>query len=245
MESPEPQTVRALVTGAGRGIGAAIARALASAGHPVVVNYRENEAAASQVCAEINENGGEATSVRFNVAEAAEVDDALATLREDPRPIGIVINNAGVIKDGLFPTTRPDAWHQVTRTAIDGFYNVTRPLVMPMVKERWGRIVNIVSISGLVGNAGQVNYSAAKAGVIGATRSLAAELASRSITVNAVAPGIIDTDMTANLPAGALDRIPMRRTGRPEEVAALVGFLCSEQASYITGEVIGINGGLA
>ena len=110
MESPEPQTVRALVTGAGRGIGAAIARALASAGHPVVVNYRENEAAASQVCAEINENGGEATSVRFNVAEAAEVDDALATLREDPRPIGIVINNAGVIKDGLFPTTRPDAW---------------------------------------------------------------------------------------------------------------------------------------
>jgi 3-oxoacyl-[acyl-carrier protein] reductase len=238
---------RALVTGASRGIGAAIARALARAGHPVVLNYRTGEAAARAVAAEIVAAGGAAELCPFDVADAAAAAAALERLLADAeRPIGVLVNNAGVIADAPFPALEPAAWERVTRTTLDGFYNVTRPLVMPMVRRRSGRIVNISSISGVMGNRGQVNYAAAKAGLIGATRALAQELASRNITVNAIAPGLIDTDMIAGAPVEELlKRVPARRLGRPEEVASLVAFLASEEAGYITGQVIGINGGMA
>ncbi len=238
---------RALVTGASRGIGAAIAAALARAGHPVILNYRSGEEQARAVAEAIAAEGGQAELCRFDVCDAAAVAAALEPLLADEqRPIGVLVNNAGIARDAAFPALEPDAWEAVTRTTLDGFYNVTRPLVMPMVRRRSGRIINISSVTALTGNRGQVNYAAAKAGLIGATRSLAQELASRNITVNAIAPGLIETDMTAGL---ALDeirkRIPARRLGRPEEVAALAAFLASEAAGYITGQVIGINGGLA
>lgn len=238
---------RALVTGASRGIGAAIAEALARAGHPVILNYRTGEDAARAVAARIEAGGGQAELVRFDVADAAATAAALEGLLADGQPpIGVLVNNAGVVKDAAFPALDPGAWEAVTRTTLDGFYNVTRPLVMPMVRRRWGRIVNISSIAGVMGNRGQVNYAAAKAGLIGATKALAQELASRNVTVNAVAPGLIDTDMIAGAPVEELlKRIPARRLGKPEEVAALVAFLASDAAAYVTGQVIGINGGLA
>jgi 3-oxoacyl-[acyl-carrier protein] reductase len=166
-------------------------------------------------------------------------------LADESRPIGVVVNNAGVVADAPFPALDRDAWERVTRTTLDGFFNVTRPLVMPMVRRRWGRIISISSVSGVTGNRGQVNYSAAKAGLIGATRALAQELAHRGVTVNAIAPGLIETDMLSGAPVDALLRhVPMRRLGKPEEVAALAAFLAGEEAGYVTGQVIGINGGL-
>jgi 3-oxoacyl-[acyl-carrier protein] reductase len=237
---------RALVTGASRGIGAAIAESLAAAGHPIIINYARNREAAESVKARIEAAGGTATLAPFDVADAAATGAAIAELLRDPNPIGVVVNNAGVAHDAPFPSIDRDAWESVTRTTIDGFYNVTQPLVMPMVRARWGRIVNISSVSGVIGNRGQVNYSAAKAALIGATRSLAQELAKRNITVNAIAPGLIDTDMIKGAPLDELLRlIPMRRLGTAAEVASLAAFLVSEGAAYITGQVIGINGGLA
>jgi 3-oxoacyl-[acyl-carrier protein] reductase len=238
---------RALVTGASRGIGAAIAEALARAGHPVILNYRSGEEAAREVAARIAEAGGTAELCRFDVSDAAAVSAALeGLLAEEERPIGILVNNAGVTRDAPFPALEPSAWEAVTRTTLDGFYNVTRPLVMPMVRRRFGRIINISSVSGVMGNRGQVNYAAAKAGLIGATRALAQEVAHRGVTVNAIAPGLIDTDMIAGAPVDEiLKRIPARRLGKPEEVASLAAFLASQAAGYITGQVIGINGGLA
>lgn len=239
-----PRTVRALVTGASRGIGAAIARRLAADGFPVIVNYRSGAEAAGQVVEAIAEAGGEAVAAGFDVADAAATEAALAKLLEDPRPIAVIVNNAGVIADASFPAMEPDAWQRVLRTTLDGFYNVTRPLTMQMVRNRWGRIVNLSSISGLSGNRGQVNYAAAKAGIVGATKALAIELAKRKITVNAVAPGLIETDMIADVPRFVIDQIPARRVGRPEEVAGLVSYLCSDEAAYITGQVIRIDGGM-
>ncbi len=237
---------RALVTGASRGIGAAIAEALAAAGHPIIVNFVRDHDAASAVKAKVEAAGGVATLARFDVSNADETAAAMARLLDEPNPIGVLVNNAGVVHDAPFPSLDRAAWEAVTRTSIDGFYNVTQPLVMPMVRARWGRIVNVSSVSGVVGSRGQVNYSAAKAALIGATRSLAQELAKRRVTVNAVAPGLIDTDMTKAAPVDDLLRmIPMRRMGTPAEVAALVAFLASDAAAYITGQVIGINGGLA
>lgn len=235
---------RALVTGASRGLGAAIARALAARGHHVVLNCRSNVEAARAVLAEIEQAGGSGSVSPFDVRDPQATGAAIESILEDG-PVQIVVNNAGIIDDAPLPTLSIDAWHAVTRTTLDGFYNVTRPLVMPMVRTRWGRIINMSSIAGQMGNRGQVNYSAAKAGIIGATKALSQELAKRNITVNAVAPGLIETEMTAAVPKDmAIKMIPMRRFGQPEEVASLVDFLCSDEAAYITGQAIAINGGM-
>ena len=237
----------ALVTGASRGIGAAIARELAAAGCRILLNYRSDERGAAEVKDSIVAAGGEATLLRFDVSDAAETAAALAPWSGDgDAVIDVVVNNAGVVKDAPFPTLAQDDWERVTRTSLDGFFNVTRPLVMPLVRRRWGRIITISSLAGLVGNRGQVSYSAAKAGLIGATRSLSKEVAKRNVTVNAVAPGLIDTDMLKQIPVDDLTKlIPMRRLGLPSEVAKLVRFLASDDAAYITGQVITIDGGLA
>jgi 3-oxoacyl-[acyl-carrier protein] reductase len=237
--------VRALVTGGSRGIGAAIVEALAQAGHPVVLNYRDNHDAARAVKGRVEAAGGQVQLSQFDVTDAAATARAIEDLLADERPIGVLVNNAGVARDAAFPSMESEAWNLVLRTTLDGFYNVTRPLVMPMVRHKWGRIINISSVSGIAGVRGQVNYSAAKAGIIGATKALAQELAKRNITVNAVAPGMIETEMTAGAPLDQImPLIPMRRLGQPREVADAVAFLASERATYITGQVIVVNGGL-
>lgn len=236
----------ALITGASRGIGAAVAEALAAAGHPIILNYRVNKQAAEGVRDRIDRSGGHVLMAPFDVTDRQAVTESLDEFLAAETPIGIIVNNAGVARDKPFPVMPPPDWDLVTRTSLDGFYNVTRPLIMPMIRRRWGRIINVASVSGVVGNRGQVNYSAAKAGLIGATRSLAQEVARRGITVNAVAPGLIETDMIKEAPIEKILKvIPMRRLGRPEEVAKLIVFLAGEDAAYITGQVIGINGGLA
>lgn len=235
----------ALITGSSRGIGASIAEALAAVGHPVLLNYRSNHEAARAVQRRIESLGGQVRLIPFDVADREASSAALQGLLKEGLPVGVLVNNAGVVADEPFPAMTAQQWERVTRTSLDGFYNVTQPLVMPMVRRRRGRIITITSISGLIGNRGQTNYSAAKAGLIGATRSLALELAKRRITVNAVAPGLIDTDMLEGAPVEQLVKmIPARRLGKPEEVAALVRFLASDDAAYITGQVISINGGL-
>lgn len=236
---------RALITGASRGIGAAIAEALAADGHPVILNYRSGREAAEAVAARIRAAGGEAELAPFDVADADATRDAIARLLEAPEPIGVLVNNAGIARDAPFPTLERGDWQAVLDTTLGGFFNVTQPLVMPMVRRRFGRIINITSISGLIGNRGQVAYSAAKAGLIGATRSLAVEVGRRGVTVNAVAPGLIDTEMLQGAPVEQiLPRIPANRLGKPEEVADLVAFLAGPRAAYITGQVFGINGGM-
>jgi 3-oxoacyl-[acyl-carrier protein] reductase len=238
---------RVLVTGASRGIGRAIARRLGAQGFQIAVNFRERRDAAEETAKAIQENGGEASVLGFDVADR---DGCRETLRSDVEangPFYGVVCNAGTHSDGPFPGLSPEAWDGVLGTNLDAFYNVLHPLVMPMIRAReGGRVVTISSVSGVIGNRGQVNYSAAKAGLIGATRALALELASRRITVNSVAPGLIQTEMIAELPAAEIEKlIPMQRIGTPEEVASLVGYLFSEEASYVTGQVIGVNGGLA
>jgi 3-oxoacyl-[acyl-carrier protein] reductase len=238
---------RFLVTGGSRGIGRAIAERLASDGFEVVLNYRSQSESAEAVAETIRRAGGRATLLPFDVSDREQTAARLLNEIQDAGPFYGIVSNAGIRRDGPFPGLSGEAWDQVLRTNLDGFYNVTQPLVMPMIRARHGgRIVTMSSVSGLIGNRGQVNYSASKAGLIGATRSLALELAKREITVNCVAPGLIETEMIEGLSSDVVKQlIPMRRLGQPQEVAALVSFLCSEDASYITGQVFSINGGLA
>lgn len=236
---------RALVTGGSGGIGAAICRRLAADGYHVIVHANRSLAKAETVVAAIIAAGGSGEAVAFDVTERAATAVVLERLLETA-PIQVLVNNAGIHADAVFPGMSAEQWHSVLDVSLNGFFNVTQPLTMPMIRTRWGRIINISSVAGITGNRGQVNYSAAKGALHAATKSLALELASRGITVNAVAPGIIATDMID----GAFDAdtiknlVPMKRAGKPEEVADLVGFLASDRAAYISGQIISINGAM-
>jgi len=237
---------RVLVTGASRGIGRAIALHLSAAGFHVSVHCRSGVSEAQAVAAEIDAAGGSADVLQFDVRDRALCRTVLeAEVTAHGAYYGIVCS-AGITRDGAFPALSEDDWDSVIDTSLDGFYNVVQPLTMPMVRaKQGGRIVTIASVSGIMGNRGQVNYSAAKAGLIGASKALAVELASRKITVNCVAPGLIETEMLETAPLEhALNSVPMKRVGAPAEVAALVGFLMSDASSYITRQVIGVNGGM-
>jgi 3-oxoacyl-[acyl-carrier protein] reductase len=237
---------RALVTGGSGAIGTAIARALAKDGHHVCIHANSNFAPAEALAADIIADGGSAEAQRFDITDAAATQDALAALLA-AGPIQILVNNAGIHDDSVLPGMRPEQWSRVIDVSLNGFFNVTQPLLLPMIRTRWGRIINISSVAALMGNRGQANYAAAKAGLHGATRSLALEVASRGITVNVVAPGIIESPMTETaFPKEAIAKlVPMQRAGQPGEVADLVAFLASERAAYISGQIISINGGMA
>ena len=237
---------RALVTGGSGTIGAAIARVLAAAGHYVYVHAHGHPERAEALAAEMSSGDGMAEPVCFDVTDATAARNALEKLA-DNGAIQIIVNNAGIYDDAVLPGMQPEQWSRVIDVSLNGFFNVTQPLLLPMIRTRWGRIINISSVAAIMGNRGQVNYAAAKAGLHGATRSLALELASRGITVNTVAPGIIASPATQDVfPQEAIDRlVPMKRAGRPEEVADLVAFLASDRAGYISGQLISINGGMA
>ena len=236
---------RALITGGSGGIGAAICQRLAADGHHVIVHANRSRAKADAIVAEIRAKNGSAEAVAFDITDRAASAAALEALLEHG-PIQILVNNAGIHDDAVFPGMTGEQWDSVLDVSLNGFFNVTQPLTMPMIRTRWGRIINISSVAGITGNRGQVNYSAAKGALHAASKSLALELASRNITVNVVAPGIIATDMIE----GSFDTdtikqiVPMKRAGKPEEVADLVAFLASAQAAYISGQVISINGGM-
>jgi 3-oxoacyl-[acyl-carrier protein] reductase len=240
-------TRRLLVTGGSRGIGRAIALHGAAAGFDVTLTYQSRAEAANEVVASIAAAGGQARAIALDIADRDATRVTLEGELAAHGPFYAAVCNAGITADAPFPGMSADAWDRVMRTNLDGFYNVLHPLIMPMVRLReGGRIVVLSSIAGQIGNRGQVNYSASKAGLIGATRALALELAKRRITVNCVAPGLIETEMLAGLPTEAIaNLIPMRRIGKPEEVAAVVAFLLSDAASYVTGETISVNGGMA
>ena len=238
----------ALVTGASRGIGRAIALRFAAEGAFVVVNYAGNEAAAAETLAAVESAGGEGVLSRFDVGDAAQVDAAVKAIIAERGRIDILVNNAGVTRDNLLMRLTEDDFDAVVRTNLKGTFLVTKVVSRQMIRQRWGRIVNMSSVVGEMGNAGQSVYAATKAGILGFTKAMARELASREITVNAIAPGFITTDMTGKLPEAArkefAERIPLGRFGAPEEVAELALFLASDAAAYVTGQVVGINGGM-
>jgi 3-oxoacyl-[acyl-carrier protein] reductase len=235
---------RALVTGGSGGIGAAICRRLAADGLHVYVHANRRLEEARKVAGEITAAGGSAQAVAFDVADRAQTGAELEKILADGA-VQVVVNNAGIHDDAVLPAMKPQQWSRVIDVSLNGFYNVTQPLLLPMMQTRWGRVISISSVAGITGNRGQANYAAAKAGLHGATKSLAIELATRGITVNAVAPGFIATAMTKSIPAEAIERlVPMKRAGKPEEVGSLVAFLASDAAAYMTGQVISINGGM-
>jgi len=237
---------KVLVTGASGGIGRAIAIAAAGAGYQVTAHYNKGKEAAESLQNEILQKGGSVELIQFDVGNREECQEKLGQWSEKNGAFWGIISNAGISADDSFPGMSGEYWDKVLRTNLDSFYNVIHPLIMPICRKKRGRIITISSVSGITGNRGQVNYSAAKAGIIGATKALALELASRSITVNCIAPGVIETEMIREVPMDmVLPAIPMGRAGKPEEVAALAVFLLSEAASYITRQVISVNGGMA
>lgn len=237
---------RALVTGGSGAIGSAVCRQLARDGHEVIVHANSNLAQAQQLADEIKAGGGSASAIAFDITDAAATKDALDGILA-AGAIQILVNNAGIHDDAVLPGMRPEQWSRVIDVSLNGFFNVTQPLLMPMIGKRWGRIVNMSSLAAVTGNRGQANYAAAKAGLHGATKSLALEVASRGITVNAVAPGIIVSPMIETaFPKEVINSmVPMKRAGKPEEVADLVSFLASDRAAYISGQIISINGAMA
>jgi 3-oxoacyl-[acyl-carrier protein] reductase len=235
----------AIVTGASRGIGRATAVELAKAGYFVIINYKSNEPAAQETLKLVRDNGGEGEIQQFDVADNAQTKEAVKAITEHHKNIQVLINNAGITADGLFMMLGEDEWDSVIDTSLKGFYNMTKPVLREMVRKKRGSIISVSSLSALMPNRGQSNYSAAKAGIIAASRSLATEVARFGIRVNVVAPGLIETDMIKDAPLEQIKQIiPMARLGKPEEVASVIRFLCSDDASYVTGQVIGINGGI-
>jgi len=235
----------AIVTGSGRGIGRAIAVELAKAGYYIVVNCKSNTDAAEETVCLIRKTGSDGEYAQFDVADAAQTVNAVEKIAARLSNIEVLVNNAGITADGLFVMMPEKDWNAVLDTTLKGFYNVTKPVLKKMIPRKKGSVVSIASVAGLVGNRGQVNYSAAKAGLIGASRSLAAEVARLGIRVNVVAPGLIQTEMIQDAPVQNIKSlIPMARIGQPEEVAKVVRFLCSEDASYVTGQIISVNGGM-
>lgn len=234
----------ALITGGGRGIGRAISIALGAIGYHVIINFKSNESAAKETLERVRESGGDGTVVPFDISDAAETKKAMTEILQTNN-IEALINNAGITADGLFIMMPEKDWHSVVDTALHGFYNVTKPVLKQMMRKKKGSVVSIASVAGLIGNRGQANYSAAKAGVIAASKAISSEVARLGIRVNVVAPGLIQTEMIKDAPVEMIKKIiPMARIGKPEEVAAVVKFLCSEDASYITGQVISVNGGM-
>jgi 3-oxoacyl-[acyl-carrier protein] reductase len=234
----------ALVTGASRGIGAAIARVLAEDGWPVGVNYRSDKEGAERVVKEIEDAGGKAIAVQADICEADAADNLFKKLEDEYGTVLVLVNNAGLRADALSPQIDDEAWSKVLETNLSGAFRTTRRALRPMMKERFGRIVNIASIIGQRANPGQANYAASKAGLVAMTKTVAAEVARRKITVNAVAPGLVETEMTEDLGDDLLKAVPARRAGTVEEVAACVRFLASDEAAYVTGSILTVDGGL-
>lgn len=235
----------AIITGGSRGIGRATAVELARAGYFTIINYKENKQAAIETLKLVEETGGAGEIIKFDVVDSAQTKENISSIIERHGPVRVLVNNAGINADGLFLMLGEEEWDKVISTTLKGFYNMTKPVLRNMIRNKCGAIVSVSSVAGLVPNRGQTNYSAAKAGLIGASRSLAAEVARFGIRVNVVAPGLIETDMMAGAPVEEIKKvIPMARVGKPEEVARVIRFLCSEDSSYITGQTIAINGGM-